>query len=90
MSDDAPRATVALVLERLESQKQLMRAEFGAVNSRLDRIDGLPERVVRLEEQMKKQMDDSSRRSNVLPGIAIGVIALLIAIVNMVVLFPHG
>ncbi len=91
MSDDSPRPTVGLVLEKLESTRQLMRAEFGAVNQRLDRMEGLPERVVRLEEQMKKQMDDSSRRSNVLPGIAIGVVALLIAIVNIVTLFlPHG
>lgn len=85
MSDD-----MDLVLEKLESTRELMRAEFGDVNKRLDRIDGLPERVVRLEEQMKKQMEDASRRSNILPGVAIGVLGLLIAIINIVVLLPHG
>ena len=85
-----PRATVALVLERLDSTRELMRAEFGDVKNRLDRIEDLPERVVRLEEQAKKLMDDQSRRSNVLPGVAIGALGLLIAVINVVVLIPHG
>ena len=49
MSDQGgDRATVAIVVAKLDGLRDLTRAEFGEVNRRLDRVEGLPERVVKL------------------------------------------
>ena len=43
------RATVALAVEKIDGLKELTRAEFGEVKDRLTKLEGLPERVTRLE-----------------------------------------
>jgi hypothetical protein len=90
MSDQGDRATVAIVVAKLDGLRELTRAEFSEVKTRLDRVEGLPERVVRLEEQVRKLESESTRRSNVVPGILIGVFGLVIAIVNILVVFGHA
>jgi hypothetical protein len=43
------RATVALAVAKIDGLHALTRAEFGDVKDRLTKLEGLPERVVRLE-----------------------------------------
>jgi len=90
MSDQGgDRATVAIVVAKLDGLRELTRAEFGEVKRRLDRVENLPERVVKLEGQVGKLESESARRSNVVPGILIGIFGLFIAVINILVVLGH-
>lgn len=43
------RATVAVAVEKIDGLREFTRAEFGEVKDRIGKLEGLPERVVRLE-----------------------------------------
>lgn len=45
------RATVALAVEKIISLTNITEKEFTDVNRRLDKLEGLPDRVTRLETQ---------------------------------------
>lgn len=49
--ENGNRATVALAVEKIDGLRELTRAEFADVKERIGKLEGLPERVTRLEAQ---------------------------------------
>jgi hypothetical protein len=84
--DGGNRATIALAVAKIDGLHQLTRSEFKEVKERIGKLEGLPERVARLEERVHNLEQDGDYRRG--PGVAnaISGIALLVAIAALAVM----
>ena len=100
-ADEHPRdrATVALVAERIESLRELVRAEFRDTQRQLDNLSALPlivnglvERVRQHDDQIQAMRAEDARRRDyrIGPLVAnlVGIAGVIVAIVAVVV--SHG
>lgn len=73
------RATVALVYHAVAEVKELTRAGFADVQRQLDALQGIPERVARLEERASDLEDAGRYRRVHLPSLVLAAAAVVIA-----------
>lgn len=85
MSDNSEaRPTVALAVEKISSLSKVTEMGFEAVNARLDKLEGLPDRMTRVEERViVLERDRESRRIH-WPTLLLGLAGFAVAAAALV------